>query len=115
MAIATVTMKNFLADEYGARALYAALFSSDPGSSGTVVGELIGGTPAYARQPIAWGTSVNGVRVATVVFNVPAGLIAYFGVCSGASGSNLLDKCAIGPATPVAQDVATINITFTEV
>jgi len=63
MALQTNAIKNALADRYGATALFAALSSTVPGAfAGT---ELSGGTPAYARKELTWGTAANGATTAT--------------------------------------------------
>lgn len=115
MAIATTAEKNSLATKYGTDAAYAALFTADPGTSGTVVGEVSGGAPAYARKAITWGAPSAGVITGTVTFDVPASTtITFAGVCSAATGATLIDKGAITSQTFAGQGTYTLTLTFTE-
>lgn len=114
MAIATTAEKNSLATKYGADTTFAALFIADPGSSGTVVGEVTGGSPAYARKAISWGSASGGVVTATVTFDVPAVTITFAGVCSASSGSTLLDKVAITSQTFATQGTYVLTLTYTQ-
>lgn len=69
---------------------FASLHVSDPGDSGT--GEVTGGSPAYARKAVTWGTAgtpTAGEVAATnqPIFDVPSGVtITYVGVWSASSG-----------------------------
>lgn len=49
-----------------------SLHTADPGPAG-VLNEVVGGAPAYARQPLTWAPAVNGEIgfSNTPVFNVP--------------------------------------------
>lgn len=71
--------------------LYLALYASDPGEadSGT---ELSGGSPAYARKPITWGTEANGTVANSVAVsvNVPNGQTTHWGIRDAVTGGNLL-------------------------
>lgn len=114
MAIATTTEKNSLATKYGADALYAALFTADPGTTGTAGNEVSGGSPAYARKLITWGAAANGVITGSVTFDVPNGVTLNFaGVCSAASGDNLLDRVAIASQQFSSQGTYALTLTFT--
>src|SRR5512139_3713218 len=96
MAIATTAERNSLATKYGQDAAYAALFTADPGTSGSVTGEVTGGSPAYARKAITWGAPTNGVITATVTFDVPTGTtVAFAGVCTASTGATLIDRVAV--------------------
>ncbi len=46
MAIATLAQRNALASAYATAAPNGALFSADPGTTGSVTGEITGGSPA---------------------------------------------------------------------
>lgn len=63
-----------------------SLHTGDPGANGTLL-EVSGGSPAYARRACAWGAAVNGVLPlnADVVFDVPAGTVAFVGMWEGAT------------------------------
>lgn len=114
MAIATTAEKNSLATKYGTDAAYVALFTADPGTSGTVVGEVTGGSPAYARKAISWGSASGGVITATVTFDVPASTtITYGGLCTASTGNTLIDRVAITSVTYPAQGQYVATCTFT--
>lgn len=113
--VATNTQKSSLAAKYAVDAVYGALFTADPGATGTVTGEVTGGSPAYARKAIAWGAPTNGVVTGTATFDVPGGgtALAFAGVCSALTGANLLDRVAITGQTfnSQGQYVATFQYT----
>lgn len=116
MAITTTSLKNTLTTSYKNAVLYAALFTADPGSTGTVVGEVAGGT--YARVLITWGAITNGVVTGTATLNVPAGTTINFaaGCTSATAGTaDLLDKVAITSQPFATAGTYALTLTFTEV
>ena len=114
MAIATTAEKNSLATKYGTDSTYAALFTADPGTSGTVTGEVTGGSPAYARKAITWGSPSGGVITATVTFDVPASTtVTFAAVCSAATGATLLDRVAVTSQAFASQGTYALTLTFT--
>jgi len=114
MAIAVTAERNALATDYGVDATHAALFTADPGTTGTVVGEVTGGSPAYARKPITWGAPSAGVITASVTFDVPSGVtITHAGVCTALTGSTLIDKVAVTSQAFASQGTYTLTLTFT--
>ena len=71
------TAKNVMLDALGAVAVRVALHSGDPGAANAADNELTGGSPAYARQAIAWNAAAAGSMDDStngVVFDVPAGV-----------------------------------------
>lgn len=115
MAIATTTEKNSLATKYGTDAAYAALFTADPGTTGSVTGEVTGGSPAYARKAITWGAAAGGVITATVTFDVPAGTtVAYAAVCSASTSANLLDRVTVTSQNFATQGTYQLTLTYTQ-
>lgn len=115
MPIATTSMKNTLATSYKGAAVFLALFTADPGTTGTVVGEVSGG--AYARVSITWGASSGGVVTGTATVNVPASTtITFAGVCTSGTGgtSDLLDRVAITSQTYGTAGTYAATATFTE-
>lgn len=117
MPISGTAEKNALATEYGLDALYAALFTADPGAPPSGSSEVAGGSPAYARKSITWGAPSNGVITATVTFDVPAGTtITYAGVCSSdVEGANtVLDKVSITSQAFSAQGTYVLTLTYTQ-
>lgn len=113
MAIATVTMRNTLATSYGTAATHAALYTTVPGgSAGT---EVTGGSPAYARKPITWGTAASGAVTATVTFDVPAGVtVAGAGVHSAITAGNYLDGGAVTSQAFATQGTYALTLTYTQ-
>lgn len=114
MAIDTPIQRENLAVAYGGTAIYASLHTADPGTTGA--GEISGGSPAYARKPLAWtaGTT-DGVVTATVTFDVPAGTtVAGGGVWTLASGGTYLDGGAVTSQAFVAQGTYTLTLTYTQ-
>lgn len=107
---------NALATKLGTDATFAALFTTDPGLTGTVVGELAGGSPAYARQGLVWGAASGGVITATASFNIPATTtVAFGGICTAVSGNNLIGRAAVTSfSTGGSQVVYVLTITFTQ-
>lgn len=115
MAIATTAEKNSLATKYGTDATHAALFTADPGSTGSVTGEVTGGSPAYARKALTWGAASGGVVTATVTFDVPAGTtVTHAAVCGGLTGANLLDKNTVTSQNFATQGTYQLTLTYTQ-
>lgn len=115
MAIATTAEKNSLATKYGTDTTFAAIFTADPGTSGTVTGEVTGGSPAYARKAISWGAAAGGVVTATVTFDVPASTtVTFAGVCSASTGATLLDKVAVTSQAFATQGTYVLTLTYTQ-
>jgi hypothetical protein len=74
----TVAERNNLADNEGTRITHLSLHTADPGTTGA--NEATGGTPAYARKPVTWGSAASGTATSVeVTFDVPAGTYPYFG------------------------------------
>ena len=113
MALQTASIKNSLADRYAALALFAALYSTVPSASAGT--ELSGGTPAYARKPLTWGTAANGATTATATFDVPAGAtVAGAGIHSAATSGSYLDGAAVTTQAFSSQGTYTLTLTFTQ-
>ena len=113
--VATNTEKSSLATKYGTDAVYGALFTADPGTTGSVTGEVTGGSPAYARKTITWGTATNGVITGTCTFDVPSGTtVTFAGVCSGLTGANLLDRVSVTSQTFASQGTYAVTFTYTQ-
>lgn len=114
MAIQTATQKNTLASAYAAAATHAALYSTAPGASqGT---ELTGGSPAYARKALSWGSPTNGVISATaVVFDVASGsTVAGAGVHTAITAGTYLDGASVTSQAFASQGTYTLTITYTQ-
>lgn len=115
MAIATVVQRNALCTRYSTDNVFAALFTADPGGTGTVVGEVTGGT--YARVSIVWGAASAGSITGTATLNVPTGTtITFAGSCTSgvATTADLRDKNAITSQTFSTAGTYALTITFSE-
>lgn len=117
MAIATLAQRNALATAYGSAAPYGALFTADPGTSGSVTGEVTGGAPAYARKAMSWGAAAASAITGAPVFDVGSGVtVTYFGVCvSGvATTADLRDRVAVTSQAFASQGTYTVTATYTQ-
>ncbi len=114
MAIQTATQKNTLASAYGTAATHAALYSTVPGgSAGT---ELTGGSPAYARKALTWGSPTAGVISATAVtFDVASGsTVAGAGVHTAITAGTYLDGASLTSQAFSSQGTYQLTITYTQ-
>jgi len=117
MAIATVTQRNNLATAYGTNAGYGALFTADPGTSGTATGESTGGSPAYNRKAMGWGAAAASAITGAPVFDVASGqTITFFGVCSSVTpgAATVLDKVSVTSQAFASQGTYTVTATYTQ-
>ena len=114
---AVVVEKNSLASKYAADALFASIYTADPGITGTATGEVTGGAPAYARISLTWGAPSSGVITATATFNVPAGVTVAFAAVntSGTAGTaDVRDRVAVTSQAFASQGTYALTLTFTE-
>lgn len=113
MTIQTATQKNSLATAYGTAATHAALYTTAPGgSAGT---EVTGGSPAYARKAITWGSPTNGVMTATVTFDVPTGTtVVGAGVHTAITAGTYLDGAAVTSQAFASQGTYALTLTYTQ-
>lgn len=91
------------------QANYVSLHSADPGAAGD--NEITGGSPAYARKSVSWGSATNGVASisASVQFDVPSGVtITHFGFWTSTSGGTFVGGEALRDAenNPVSENYA---------
>lgn len=117
MSIATLAQRNAMAAAYGTAAPNGALFTADPGTSGTVVGEVTGGSPAYARKSMGWGAPSASAITGAPQFDVPSGTtVTVFGVTvSAVAGTaDLRDKVAVTPQAFASQGTYTVTTTYTQ-
>lgn len=96
-----VAGKNLMLDQLASRATYLSLHRADPSTTGA--NELTGGSPAYARKAVTWGSASSGAVAssASVRFDVPAGDVAYVGLWS--SGGTFYGAGAVTRETYAAQ------------
>ncbi len=79
-----------------AAATYVSMHTADPGANGT--NEITGGTPAYARKQVTWGTAANGTRTITgsVTFDIPSGVnVSHFGIWTALTGGTYYGSDAL--------------------
>ncbi|MGZ4663716.1 MAG: phage tail fiber protein [Frankiaceae bacterium] len=117
MAIAITAEKNSLATKYGTDAPYGAIFTADPGTTGTATGEVTGGSPAYARKAISWGAPANGVITGTATFDVPAGTtVTFAAVCASATAgtADLKDRISVTSQNFASQGTYAVTFTYTQ-
>lgn len=117
MAIATLAQRNALATSYGTNAPNGALFTADPGTTGTVVGEVTGGSPAYARKAISWGAAAASAITGAPVFDVPSGTtVTYAGVTVSvtAGTADLRDRVAVTSQAFASQGTYTVTYSYTQ-
>jgi hypothetical protein len=73
-------------------------------STNAAATEATGGSPAYARQAVTWGTAASGVKANTgaLTFDVPAGTYGFFTFwnASSANTSNFRGYTVFGGASP---------------
>jgi len=103
--------KNLLLDSGITGFAYASLHSGDPSTNGA--NELSGGSPAYSREGITWGSAASGVKSNTnaQVFDIPAGsTVAYVGYWSASSGGTFYGSRAVTQETFTGQGTYTIAI-----
>jgi len=86
MAVLTVA-KNYMLTQLGGQVDFISLHTAYPPTDGN---EISGGSPAYARKAVTWGTSSSGSISATnaPVFDVPAGTtvgaVGFYPLATGA-------------------------------
>lgn len=117
MAIAILAQRNAMATAYGAAAPYGALFTADPGATGTVVGEATGGAPAYNRKAMTWGAAAASAVTGAPVFDVASGTtVTFFGVTVSVTPAtaDLRDKVAVTSQGFSSQGTYTVTATYTQ-
>lgn len=92
---------NTASDAWKAAYTYCALFNGDPEGAGV---EINGGSPAYARKVVTWGTSSAGDSSITgaVTFDIPAAATVthyafYTAVTAGTRGGSGQFAASEGP------------------
>jgi hypothetical protein len=113
VTIQTATQKNTLATAYGTAATHAAIYTTAPGASAGT--EPSGGSPAYARKAISWGSASGGVITATVTFDVPAGTtIVGAGVHTALTAGTYLDGASVTSQAFASQGTYQLTLTYTQ-
>lgn len=108
-----MNMRNTLCTAFGTNAPYMAVYSTVPaGSAGT---EPTGGSPAYARKPVTWGSASGGSISATqVVFDIPSGFtVAGGGFHSAVTAGNYMTGFSLTSQTFNSQGTYAVTPTVT--
>jgi len=98
------TAKNAMLSSIISQAVYASIHNNDPGETGA--NEISGGSPAYARKSLTWGTPSNGSVSITnqPVFDIPAGTtVKYVGLWSAPTGGTFYGSVAVTNETYTGQ------------
>lgn len=117
MAIQILAQRNAMATAYGVAAPNGALFTADPGTSGTVTGECTGGSPAYARKAISWGAPSASAVTGAPTFDVASGTTVTFAgvtVSATAGTADLRDKVAVTSQAFASQGTYVCTFTYTQ-
>lgn len=77
---------------------HVSLHNGDPSTTGA--NELTGGSPAYARKAVTWGTAASGLRAnstAALDFDIPAGTtVLHFGFWSASTAGTAYGYFPVG-------------------
>lgn len=121
MAIQTGTMKSVLSDAYKAAATHAALYNVIPGATVTTGQEISGGSPAYARKALSWGSSSSGVVSASAVtFDVASGTtvlgagVHNSATISGSPDTTYRDGAGVTSQAFASQGTYQLTLTYTQ-
>ncbi|KAK1548450.1 hypothetical protein Q3G72_022771 [Acer saccharum] len=92
-----VDERNYMLTQEATRLSFMSLHTADPGTSGA--SEATGGSPAYARKGLTWGTAASGSISATqVAFDAAAGSYSYVGFWSAATSGTFRGGSALATA-----------------
>ena len=108
MANVDATIDTIVTD-YVALGSWIGLCTGNPGNTNAPANEAVGGSPAYSRQETTWTTSGSQSIGSPVTFNVGPGTYNYAIICSGSSGSNMVDWTPIPPQIKSVQSTITIT------
>jgi hypothetical protein len=111
MSISAPVQRESTAAGYVATAREVSLHTDDPGDTGA--NEVVGGDPAYARQPIIWNAGEeDGVFVSDPIeINVPAVDVTHFAVWND---DGTFRDAAPGGATFLEQGVYRLTLRYTQ-
>lgn len=122
MPIRNEVERNSLASRYALDAPHGALFTADPGTTGSATGEVPAtGSPAYARKTItgnwATGAASGSAVTGSAVFDVPSGTtVAFIGVASSAvhGAATIRDSFDSVDQAFSSQGTYTVSFTYTQ-
>jgi hypothetical protein len=104
----TATADLLIADYVGL-GQWIGLATGQPGSTNAPANEAVGGSPPYTRQETVWTTTGATSIGSPVTFNVGPGTYSFMLMCSGSSGSNMVDWVPITPQVTGVQTTITIT------
>jgi len=87
----------------------------DPGTATTAnAGEATGGSPAYARQAVTWGTAASGQlsNTGALTFDVAAGTYGFLTFCNALTG-NTTNFRGYGPINGTVKGFFSVDTTLT--
>jgi|SRR5882757_11007005 len=95
------------------KAHFGSLHTADPGTTGT--SEVTGGSPAYARKAITWGTPITtgSVSGGTITFDVPAGTFTHIGYWDTVTAGNFVGGYPLQASMTYGAQ-GTLPVTLTE-
>jgi hypothetical protein len=102
--------KNVMLDAFAGVAVYGSLHDDDPSTTGA--NEISGGSPAYARKSITWGSAASASVAASnsPVFDVPGSTtVKYFGFFSASSGGTFYGSALVTNEAYGGQGTYTAN------
>jgi hypothetical protein len=115
MAIAVATTRQALANAYAGLGAYLGVTTGAPGSGPAVANEASGGSPAYARKATSWASGSGGtVTGSATTIDLPAGTYTHAILCSGVSGSNMIDWANPTDVVLTGQGQLIITPTYTQ-
>lgn len=104
------TALNLMLDALAAAIGYVSAHTADPGSSGT--NEVSGGSPAYARKAITWGSASGGVLTSSnaPVLDIPGSTtVSYVGFWSAATSGTFYGSDDVTDEAFGSQGTYTVN------
>lgn len=109
-----VAERNQMLTTETARLVYMSLHTADPTTTGG--SEATGGSPAYARKLLVWGTAAAGSISATQVsFDAVGGSYSYVGFWDAATSGTFRGGAALATAqTLSSQGVIQVTPSFTQ-
>ena len=109
-----VAERNYMLQQEATRLSFMSLHTADPGTSGT--SEATGGSPAYARKSLTWGTATAGAISANQAsFDAAAGSYSYVGFWDAVTAGTFRGGSALATAqTLSSQGVIQVTPSFSQ-
>lgn len=112
MPLQTTAARNALANAYKTGITHLSLHTA--AHSGDTAGtEVSGGS--YARKPVTWGSTTNGVTAGTVTFDVPAGTtVTGWGGYNALTAGTFFDGGTVTSQNFATAGQYTLTVTYTQ-